>query len=541
MLPKLLTQVFERARTRLGLEVYILDSALTPIYPGADSDLVAAVAEEPRLRDALLSAFGTGGTTRVRMAATEFEAVPLRLGGGQRCIALVGLVGDRAPRRPLLEFWVDLVKSVWESSAAAAESLDQERARSRRLVAMLRFLRHIVETGSEAELAHAIVQAAAVWFDVDARIYQRDLLGDFVLFASLPGAAVDEATRRLSSLWVPASLELRRVSSPTPWTLPTGAELMLLPLGRGDGVDWVLALIGSAPEEEIAHLPSVGSIAGAHLESLRSLRRDRARARISDVLHTAAPSPDAGLTLALREIAGLTHAAAGGLTVNRRGRLRRLVTIGSMPTEGIASGSREWLFSADQFVCGWALGEGVTATLELRPAPEQSFTSDAAMLTRVGVDMLQSWMRGAEASLTDTSGDSQGHEAASAAFLKRIDEELERARRFDLRFSLVLVDLPRQGLRGDTSKRVEDALRQELRGSDVLGRVESHRVIALLTHTDASGSSRVVERLRRRLAESAAHGDLAGLTVGHAVFSSECRTAEALVSRAIRDAEPVAV
>ena len=33
--------------------------------------------------------------------------------------------------------------------------------------------------------------------------------------------------------------------------------------------------------------------------------------------------------------------------------------------------------------------------------------------------------------------------------------------------------------------------------------------------------------------------NLVGVTVGHAVFSPECRTAEALVSQAVRDAEPI--
>lgn len=541
MLPKFLTHVFERARTRLGLEVYVLDGALTPLYAEPDGDVLAAVADDPRLREALLASLGTGRPARVQMFGSEFDAVPVRLVAGQRGVALVGLAGEFAQRRRLVEFSVELIKGVFESNAATVESLDKDRSRSRRLIAMLRFLRHIVETGSEAELAHAIVQAVAVWFDVDARIYQRDLVGDFVLYAALPGAVIDEPTRRLSSLWVPSSLELRRVSSPATWTLPTGADVLLLPLTGSDTTDWVLALIGSAPEEEIAHLPTIGRIAGAHLESLRALRRDRARARIGDVLQTPASSPDAVLTAAVREIAALTHTSAAALTLNRRGRLRRLVTIGPMPADGIALGSREWLFSADQFVCVWPLGEGVTATLELRPGAEQSFTCDAAMLTRVGVEILQSWMRGAESSLPEETGEAPGHEAASVAFLKRIDEELERARRFDLRLSLVVVDLPRHGLPGDAPQRVENALRSELRDSDVLGRVDGHRVIALLTHTDGSGSSRVVERLRRRLAEATARGELARLTVGHAVFSPECRTAEALVSRAARDAEPVAV
>ena len=44
---------------------------------------------------------------------------------------------------------------------------------------------------------------------------------------------------------------------------------------------------------------------------------------------------------------------------------------------------------------------------------------------------------------------------------------------------------------------------------------------------------------RRRLAEAAAQLNLAGVTIGHAVFSPQCHTAEALVSQAVKDAEPV--
>ena len=88
---------------------------------------------------------------------------------------------------------------------------------------------------------------------------------------------------------------------------------------------------------------------------------------------------------------------------------------------------------------------------------------------------------------------------------------------------------------------MQDAVRQELRGSDVLGTMNGERVAALLTHTDGSGSHNVVGRLRRRLGEAAGRFNLAGVTVGHAAFSPECRTAEALLSQAARDAQPVSV
>src|SRR5206468_11677125 len=77
--------------------------------------------------------------------------------------------------------WPELARAIVEADFAAAEALTDERQQSRRLLATLRFLRHLVETDTEADLAHAIVQAAAVWFDVDARIFYRNLSGEFVL------------------------------------------------------------------------------------------------------------------------------------------------------------------------------------------------------------------------------------------------------------------------------------------------------------------------------------------------------------------------
>ena len=73
-----------------------------------------------------------------------------------------------------------------------------------------------------------------------------------------------------------------------------------------------------------------------------------------------------------------------------------------------------------------------------------------------------------------------------------------------------------------------------------LAAVYPQRVAAVLTHTDANGSDQVVDRLRRRLADKLRRMNLSRVSVGHAAFCAECRTAEALQSQAMRDAEPVA-
>ena len=87
----------------------------------------------------------------------------------------------------------------------------------------------------------------------------------------------------------------------------------------------------------------------------------------------------------------------------------------------------------------------------------------------------------------------------------------------------------------------QEALRRELRGSDVTGAMGGTRVAALLTHTDALGLDNVVRRVRQRLADTAERLNVSGLRLGQAAFSPEVRTADALLEMALRQAEPVIV
>jgi GGDEF domain-containing protein len=125
-----------------------------------------------------------------------------------------------------------------------------------------------------------------------------------------------------------------------------------------------------------------------------------------------------------------------------------------------------------------------------------------------------------------------------SAFEKRIEEELERAKRFDLHLSLVLVDVSAQS---DALAQMQEALRRELRGSDLLGTTRGRQVAALLTHTDDRGLDNVVMRLRRRLADAADQLNISDVKLGQAAFSADCRTADALLSRAVREAELIVV
>jgi hypothetical protein len=192
--------------------------------------------------------------------------------------------------------------------------------------------------------------------------------------------------------------------------------------------------------------------------------------------------------------------------------------------------------TAERFVCGLALGASQRAVLELRSAEGKPFTTQHADLTVTCAQVLQTWLIGAVSSFSDPT------ETLSTApvfgFEKRIEEELERAKRFDLHLSLVLVDVSNAS---HAVAQIQEALRRELRGSDLLGTTSGRQVAALLTHTDDRGLDNVVVRLRRRLADAADRLNIPDVKLGQAALSPDCRTADALLSRAVREAEPIIV
>jgi GGDEF domain-containing protein len=553
MVSSSLSQLLERARTRLGLKVDILDTAMRHVYPESGSELERLISETPGIRRTLLDVLVAGRPEPFESGGLSYRLIPLRRStslrnsGGLLAVRRTSQNGDSSG----LDSWSELARAIVEADFAAVESLNEERAHSRRLLATLRFLRHLVETDTEAQLAHAVVQASAVWFDADGRIYQRDLAGDFLLHTALPGAQIDEAGQRLNSLWLSSSTEVSRVGSIAEWGPPAGtAEVVLVPLSSsvepGDP-SWVLALVGSVPTAAESMLPVIGRVVGLQLEAMRARRREYARERFETLVRQTGVQADLMAVDIVRELLEMTGAASAALTLSHRGRQRRLVTIGNIGMTDAApslpsQGEGDWLFGPDQFTCELRLDVSASATLELRPRSGETFSPDAALVTRAAARVLQVWLRVAEPSLREGAAPLPLPSATITAFVRRIEEELERARRFDLRLSLVLIDVPPQvQVEREVFAQLHDTLRRELRGSDVLGKMNGQRVAALLTHTDVPGSYKAVGRVRRRLAETALRLNVAGVTIGHAVFSPDCRTAEALVSQALRDAEPVAV
>jgi hypothetical protein len=540
MLSKSSMQLFERAQARFGLDVEVFDGNLAPMYPQVETPFRRALDQSGPLRQALADCLATGAPGQAAVEGVSYRLLRVRRASGNpRGVAMVFATHSRNGDPRLAGLWDEVAAAVLQTEADVAQTVSAKSDQSRRSLAMLRFLRSLADRDREADLARAVVQAAAVWYDVDARVYQRDLKGDFVLYTALPGAVIDDSAARLNSMWLDGTSEPQRIPPTVEWGQTSGSDVLLVPIAaNGREAEWVLALVGNLPEDAVPQIATLGRIVGVHGELSRLRQRDRLRHRFSEMVHRSGVSPELVIQQVVGELVSALNALGGALTLNRRGRVRSLASVGAISPEfaAVAAPPGECMFAPDQFLCAMQLARDVTAILEVRPVPGDKFGTDAALTTRTFVDVVHPFLCGAEPALADPVAAREA-DAVRSVFLHRIEEELERAKRFDLHLSLVLIDMPLQAGIAESSQRVQEAVRRELRGSDVLGKMNGHRVAALLTHTDSKGSHRVVERLRRRLAEGTRLG---GISIGHAVFSADCRTAEALVARAVRDAAPVA-
>jgi hypothetical protein len=548
MLSVALSQLLERARLRFGLEVEILDARLKNVYPDGGTDLARIIQDSPTIRRTLMDAIASGRPHRFEDAGSHYRVYPLRRSGGRRhaegllairrCHAEEGRAADAEP-------WSDLARALVEADLAAVHTLGDERHRSRRLAGAIRFLEFMADpeaVGDEASLAHALVQAAAVWYDVDARIYRRSLAGDLLLHTWLPGVEPDRHAYVAAHV-LDGSRAPRRLSSPLELSDSAVSDVLLVPFASGSECDWAMTLTGSVPPDAESVLRLLARVAGERFAAFVRIRRDRARARFEAHTTQAASVPELVAVRVVHDLVNEIGASGGSLSLTRNGQSRRVAAIGQIPSDDRASEPQAML-TPDRLVYVLSLGGQDKAVLDLRPSSGTVFSIDSTAIADACASVLRTWLSGTLSSFDPVVAWLDPLVDGASAFSARIQEELERAKRFDLRLSLILIDVATAGDAAPQDAAVshlEDALRRELRGSDVTGTMSGRRIAALLTHTDAIGLDNVVRRLRERLAHAAERLNLAEVKLGQAAFSPECRTADALLELALRQAQPVIV
>jgi hypothetical protein len=539
-------QMLDQVRSEFGVEVEIVDANLTAAWT-LDGEHASRVLAGPELRAASAGALREGRASVVTVDDRTYRLVPLR---SSRSVLPMALLAMRVAARhgdaeePDVEPWVEVLRGAIEADLASREDIDSERQQARAVRGALKFVTYLAAAKSEREVADAALQAAAIWFDADARVYRRRPGGDFILTASLPAADVLPDARVVSEGALGLSTPFVRIAPLA--GVAGGREAVVVPLASSGDAEWVLIVIGAVPEAADVTLEALGRVLGVQMERLALVRRVDARSRFeallvqSDRSDTAVPRPNELIAIdLLRELVSRVRAESAALWLRHGDAVRRMAAVGTaagpaerMPGEAGDSG-------ATLQVRALELGAGRAATLEVRTTADAPFDADAPAVLESCVDVLRSWlpaavrMEGPAATVLLPS--------TVAGFVHRIEEELARAKRFDRDLSLVVVDAAARPWPQETTDRLVDVLRAELRGSDVLGLVDDKRVVVLLIETHESAVGTVVRRLRDRLGRAIRELQVPALVLGRAAYSTECSTADALLSQAAVNAETITV
>jgi len=399
--------------------------------------------------------------------------------------------------------------------------------RFRRLSAVMGFLGHIRESADERELILSLIQAGAVWYDLDARGYRRELDGRFVLEAWLPGADLTHDPHELDLDQVLALDGPTHISSIIEmeqygWQSVQG-EVLLMPIVSADLVRRLLVVIGPVEGEIEATLQLVCRSAGAVLDHLAERRGRDIRDRLVRRLSASTGSFQSCVRAVVGEYLGALEAAAGRVAVTRPA--QPTVTLYSTGGEGwvteavpaLAPGAVE--VSTRRIALGFAIGNGANAVIELLASPERPFTIERAQAAGVGADVLGVWLAGIALGASQLSADRVPAVPATPPFEEAMREELTKARRLSLSGGVLVASVPGSAVPDPrVLSIVIRTVRAELRSADLLGQLSSGDIAAVLVRTNADGVARAAVRVRERLDALARARQLPPVVVGHALY-----------------------
>jgi hypothetical protein len=520
---------------RHGVSIEVVDASLRPAQPAGAADF-AGMLEEPGVRERCLAALRSGEGRVERGLPIAVGIYPLR---AEREVLGLLLVARRRTRgdAPLdqdefrhLEAAGQVARAVVESELVRGQELARAADRSRRLKGILRFIGQLAAGDSEREMMQAVVQAATVWFDLDCRIYNREADGDFALFAALPGIARHEMQHRLDGRRFQDMPKVRRLTSSADLDMVawSGRRDEVLVFSVGTGPDWLIILTGVLdPEVEVTFAAIAHVIAGELRQTMdRRIEHWRARLRVQTV--EAERPPEAVVSQMLADVAAAVGAEEARATFHRRGAQRTF-----LGTPAGAQGRESAIKHARRVPVGFQ----AHVEIELR-GPAEPFGFEALATVDAWVAAVQPWLSGMIAGDGDSS--LLVERTDEFAFEQRVHDEVERAKRFDLGLSLLVIDPAEITAPSAASgSRVLDAIRSELRASDLFGRIRGGMLAVVLVHADPEGVQSVAKRLRRTLGSLVNGTHKAAVRLGQAVFSSECKSADALIRQALQRLDEV--
>ena len=526
--------LLELIERQAALSLDVVHVWLDPVRRPA-STAIRSLLHETEVAGEILKALRTGEVRVGMFQAGAIGLFPLRRGRDIVGCLIVSRPGsdmpDEATARLAIESAGALARGILESDLSLSSQLTASLAATRRTHATLRFLGQLGTYDSDRDVMHAVLHAAHIWFDLECQIYERRPDGRFVLSGALP-----REERPAMPLDAERAGQLIAARRPFPGDLDDlgvegrAGDVLVLPVG-GREPTWLIVLTGAIDTQVELAFEAMARVMSADLQARELARVDRWQRRLTQS-PTVTQTPDVALTELLEEL--VTDAGAEG------GLVRVLEGPGAGRVTAAVGANALGTFRTSADVPAWDPN-----TLELRvpAAPDVTLQVVLNSTRPLGVSagpVIHGWVKALRPWLAEVAVGPVRHQRAeqeALAFEFRVQQEVERARRFELSLCLLLVGPNEPEFVSSTTlyELLASAIRSELRASDFFGRLLNGPLGVLLVHAGEEGGRSVTARLKARAAQIAPHlADV--MQVGRAVFTPECACADDLIAEAKRAA-----
>ena len=136
-------------------------------------------------------------------------------------------------------------------AAIGATTVNADEARSgQRLAAVMDVIETLRRLDSDRTIVSLTMEAIALWYDADVRVYRQDVSGAFMLHACLPGVSRDSAAPELvgNQIWgrddvfgLDSLRELEEIG----WE-GQALDTLFVPLSIDESTEWLVTVSGAA-------------------------------------------------------------------------------------------------------------------------------------------------------------------------------------------------------------------------------------------------------------------------------------------------------
>jgi hypothetical protein len=394
-----------------------------------------------------------------------------------------------------------------------------------------RILKEVAAEGTESDVVFAVLEALAVWHDVESWGYVESLAGPMVREVSLPGADNAAAPPLIprDGLLPAAGVAVLDARDRRDLAFPADREVLLLMIRPRIATPWRIAM-GRPEWCDEAMVADYGRSVTAALDELAAVELSRtAWALLQHLL----PDTDSCLEAAHRAIAELSTVMKRpvGLAVHSHDG-RALLMAGDAEPLALAPPTR----SPQVIALPLDADLPIRAVLGARGSHGRLLRPRDERLLRAAAAPLASWLRNVAPRLTPV----QERRSRLRTFEDLVQQyELNAAKlRHDV--SMIIVSVADRVRVMNRTQAWVGHIRQQLRPSDLAGQLSGGDIGILLPQTSRDEAQIVAERLRRLIRSNEGFAPLASAPIGFATSSVDAPVPLSLLSAARPESSPVA-